>query len=930
MGIRIDPTPPKGNWKGALPKAIDALSKVLGQSYLEAGASSYEAITAFRSKEESLEQRVWTLWRESLGLALEDFFRTSNLYRQPEDQEEFGRIIEGILTDSAKIARTKNAVLASVHLSKPTEFPLYRALREQVPGLAEAIAPGHRQRPEGLQRRLDASYQRAFLAAWTRGLSHFKALAETFDGPVGEAVRRDEDWQRYYEHLAWQVEENPLFGQPQGGASLARIFVRLRCYWRELPDKQRTDDEQAELKVTVHVNWLPDELQQWLDEEDKNDTLRIITGGPGSGKSSSAKMFARDVAWAGHYNVYFVSLHGLDVSTSIEQVVDSYVQWAALSQVGLPESPLKWLRTDYKPLLLIFDGLDEVARPDREGPEVTRKFVSNLRHWLGGANGGRELKVKALTLGRPKAAEDAADEISLASRALIHVAPLCPLDEGSFRRGAEGEIEVSDPPDLSKIEQRMEYWANWTNVEPTCPTEPPKGLFEASLRDLTIEPLLLYLLIYSGYAGEKWEEAAENRNRVYEAIFRKVHERDAKEKGHQLKEHLKDEAAFFTLMECLGLAAWRGGGRTGDTALFEQLRDSIYAPEKARDFKGVNNADLDNVALQFYTRRSGGEQPGYTFIHKSFGEYLAARGLIEAGEKWLEDYRRRPRPEIFAADWLKLTGHQRVTPELMKFMTDEARLRVKRHAEAPLDWQGARERVEQLCRIAGWMLRHGLPAHGDIGANDGGTTWRRREQIQRNGEEALYALVQVWAEAGYPTDRLNHAEEVGGWQPGPIKIDWPDFTAVSSLFRRLVGPISFDTALQLFLSGKLSDQLGINETLFSRWSLKNQGFGSANLRGLNLFGSDLSGADIAEGALDWVKVPNSPLQGARLTAVKLRGADLQEADLQKAKLESASLRVANLRGAKLCSAVLSNADLSHAQLQMADLRGTDLLNAKLR
>ena len=74
-------------------------------------------------------------------------------------------------------------------------------------------------------------------------MSHFKPLAETFDGPVGEAVRRDEDWQRYYEHLAWQVEENPLFGQPQGGASLAKIFVRLRCYWRELPDKRRIDDE---------------------------------------------------------------------------------------------------------------------------------------------------------------------------------------------------------------------------------------------------------------------------------------------------------------------------------------------------------------------------------------------------------------------------------------------------------------------------------------------------------------------------------------------------------------------------------------------------------------------------------------------------------------------------------------------------------------
>ena len=278
-------------------------------------------------------------------------------------------------------------------------------------------------------------------------------------------------------------------------------------------------------------------------------------------------MLARDVARAGHYNVYFVSLHGLDVSNSIEQIVDNYVQWASHSDGGLLESPLKWLRTDYKPLLLIFDGLDEVARPDREGPEVTRKFVSNLRHWLGGANGGRELRVKALTLGRPRAAEDAADEISLASRALIHVAPLCPSRRGDPSGAApRAQIVIAGSArSIGTIEQREEYWANWTKVEPACPKDPPEGLFEASLRDLTIEPLLLYLLIFSGYAGANWQEAAENRNRVYEAIFRKVHERDVKEKGHALKEHLKDEADFFILMECLGLAAWRGGGRTGDT-----------------------------------------------------------------------------------------------------------------------------------------------------------------------------------------------------------------------------------------------------------------------------------------------------------------------------------------------------------------------------
>jgi hypothetical protein len=62
---------------------------------------------------------------------------------------------------------------------------------------------------------------------------------------------------------------------------------------------------------------------------------------------------------------------------------------------------------------------------------------------------------------------------------------------------------------------------------------------ERELSDLTVEPLLLYLLIFSGYASYDWENAAENRNRVFEGIFRKVHLRDVHEKGHLLRDGLK-------------------------------------------------------------------------------------------------------------------------------------------------------------------------------------------------------------------------------------------------------------------------------------------------------------------------------------------------------------------------------------------------------
>ena len=72
------------------------------------------------------------------------------------------------------------------------------------------------------------------------------------------------------------------------------------------------------------------------------------------------------------------------------------------------------------------------------------------------------------------------------------------------------------------------------------------------------------------------------------------------------------------------------------------------------------------------------------------------------------------------------------------------------------------------------------------------------------------------------------------------------------------------------------------------------------------------------------------LSGAYLSGADLRGADLSEADLRGAYLRGAYLREADLRGADLRGAYLREADLRGADLSEADLRGADLSGADLR
>ncbi|BDI14886.1 hypothetical protein ANSO36C_06880 [Nostoc cf. commune SO-36] len=74
--------------------------------------------------------------------------------------------------------------------------------------------------------------------------------------------------------------------------------------------------------------------------------------------------------------------------------------------------------------------------------------------------------------------------------------------------------------------------------------------------------------------------------------------------------------------------------------------------------------------------------------------------------------------------------------------------------------------------------------------------------------------------------------------------------------------------------------------------------GNADLRGINLKGSDLSYADLSE---------------ANLIGANLRGTDLSFADLSQANLKDA-----DLRGALLMSANLRQAELQGAKLEKAD------------
>ncbi len=107
----------------------------------------------------------------------------------------------------------------------------------------------------------------------------------------------------------------------------------------------------------------------------------------------------------------------------------------------------------------------------------------------------------------------------------------------------------------------------------------------------------------------------------------------------------------------------------------------------------------------------------------------------------------------------------------------------------------------------------------------------------------------------------------------------------------------------------------------------------------NLYGADLSRANLSHANLSGANTTGSNLSGANLYGADMTGSSLSRADMFGANLSRANLSRANLSGADLSRASLSHTDLygadmtgsnlSHADLSRADMTGSNLSDVNL-
>jgi hypothetical protein len=531
-----------------------------------------------------------------------------------------------------------------------------------------------------------------------------------------------------------------MFGESFG---LRQVYVPLRAFYFEEPPRDKlskgrgTGIEHAERveerRVAVR---LEEEIDAWVATADKRDSYRVLSGGPGSGKSSFLRMYAARAAREERIRVLFIPLHQLNVAGSLVTAVGDYVRLAEL----LPGNPLDPDSGEER-LLLLLDGLDELAMQGRIGAEAARDFVREVLKHVEVRNHER-CRLLVLFSGREPVVQASESEFR-ERRRVLHALPY------SQRKA---EVWRKDRAKILEEDQRPLWWKAYRQASGRGYATLPPKLERTDLDEVTAQPLLNYLVALSYDRGQSSFSTELNLNDIYRDLMEAVHER-----GYEQRRSMAPGLSllgFQRVLEEIALAAWHGSGRTTSVAEIETHCEAAGLSGLLRRFEEGAKAGVTRVLTAFYFRQFGrttGGDSTFEFTHQSFREYLTAIRLIDALELIQDEMDRRQKrlgagwDEAAALKyWAEVCGPTRMDRELWIFVDREVRRRGEVAARA---WQ------KMLCGLISSMLKNGMP----MDLLSPRPSYHEETRQARNAEEALLAVLNACAQT---SRELSH-------------IDWP-------------------------------------------------------------------------------------------------------------------------------------------------------------
>jgi len=445
--------------------------------------------------------------------------------------------------------------------------------------------------------------------------------------------------------------------------------------------------------------------------------------------------------------------------------------------------------------------------------------------------------------------------------------------------------------------------------------------------------LLNYLVALSFERDKLRFSKDTNLNEIYADLLDAVYERGYEKHGYRLTEGI-EKYQFIAILEEIALACWHGDGRTTSVKEIEDHCDNSGLRQILDRFQATlqedSRASITRLLTAFYFRESGeirDREKTFEFTHKSFGEYLTAKRIVEGVRLIHEDLEERQKNFRKGCDkrealvrWATLCGLSAMDEYLFQFVCDEMRLQDLSEVR---DWQNT------LCRLIEFMLRHGMPMEGLNPRQN----FQEETRQARNAEETLLAVLNACARVTREISEIN-------WQSSEVFGTW-----ISRLQGQKIGGmrlrsrsknvftlecLSFMNLKECILSYQDFEEANLSKTNLSKANLYRVTLQEANLQGTNLQGAYLQEANLQKANLRLANFQGAILQDAILQGTHLQGVNLNGAYLQGAILKGAILQGVNLNGAYLQGVNFNSQNLQGANLQQTNFNGANLQGANLR
>ncbi|NJM74300.1 MAG: NACHT domain-containing protein, partial [Scytonema sp. RU_4_4] len=599
-----------------------------------------------------------------------------------------------------------------------------------------------------ISNRLPNQFVYALHQEWNNNSDKYIPLQEELNSPflqVTEQERQKElKWRLYSVWLQKQVEQR-IFDEV---FTLKDVYIPLRAYYERKAEEQ--DDEKSEIRITKDKTYekvvvdLEHELEDWLNNAHPDDAIRVISGGPGSGKSSFTKWFAAKLAKEErkqNIRVLFIPLHIFDLKADLVEGISNFIESA--HRIPLPSNPLK-RDNSISRLLIIFDGLDELSMRGKIDKDVAQEFVSVVQRQVEKLNDSDNCKLQVLISGRELVVQQAHSSVLRQIHQILYVVPYFVIEDQ--------RKNYIDDANLLEEDQRNIWWQKYGQAIGQEFDSLPSDLKSEDFIEITSQPLQSYLVASVFVEDKLKSEQGSNLSYIYGQLLEGVYQRGwEKKKQHAAVEEYEITKIedFVRILEEIAIACWHGDGRTTTVKKIEEkYANTPHLKQLFKEYKQVAEKGVTRLLTAFYFRQGEVKEDENTFefTHKSFGEYLTARRIVREVQKIygnLEDRKENfdkgwDEKEALKA-WAKVCGPTAMDKYIFKFVLNEMQLKEKSEVGK---WQ------QTLCHLISSMLQNGMPME-ELKLDN----FKEQNRQARNAEEALLAVLNACARV---TEEISH------------------------------------------------------------------------------------------------------------------------------------------------------------------------------